>query len=549
MATKVLSIEIGQGLTRVVEMDYKTKSPKIYSCFSFETPQNVINDGVVTLNEVFASLLKSECQKRNITTTKAVFSVTSSRIARRDVKIPLVKEKQIQDVLNASATDFFPIDASQYHLVYSIIDKINTKEEKQYRLNLLAVPNEITNSYLSFASGCGLTLEALDYVGNGVYQVTKDAYKDGVNVVIKIDEQSGLVTIIKDGKIELQRTIAYGVDEAIAIVRESKVYGENLTYAEALEILCGKTAIRKSQEAAEANKKASKAEDSEALAEVKNQTTTSLNTLIGGVGRVIDYYVSNNSGVEINEIALIGLGADFSGLSKLMTNTLGHKVRVFQNVQSASVSKTVEDNSLSVSRYAACIGAAMEPLNMLSEAKREAAKVGKSELVSGTSLRSGFITLAVGALIAAALIGFAVGREMMEKSKQERLQAEINSLQSAQTVYDTYTETKANYDSFIANYAMTATPNTELYNFIEELEEKMPSNLRMISFTADATTVTLNLTVESKVEASEVLINLRTFESLAEVDSNGITETTGDDGTTVVTMTVNCTYASPAPLN
>lgn len=548
MATKVLSIEIGQGLTRVVEMDYKTKSPKIYSCFSFETPQNVINDGVVTQNEVFASLLKSECQKRNITTTKVVFSVTSSRIARRDVKIPMVKEKQIQEVINGSASDIFPIDASQYHLVYSIIDRINTKEEKQYRLNILAVPNEVSDSYVSFAESCGLTLEALDYVGNGIYQVTKDAYKEGVNVVIKIDELSGLVTILKDGKIELQRTVSYGVDEAIAIVRESKVYGENLTYAEAIEILCGKTAIRKSQEAAEANKKASKDEDSEALSEIKNETTASLNSLIAVIGRVIDYYVSNNEGTEINEITLMGLGADFSGLSKLMTNTLGHKVRVFQNVQSASVSKTVEDNSLNVSRYAACIGAAMEPLNLLSQARYEAINK-KTELASGTSLKSGFITLAVCAVIAVALVGFSLGREMMEKNKQADLQAQIGNLQSAQEVYDTYVTTKANYDTFIANYGMTVTPNTELYNFIEELENKMPSNLKMISFTSDATTVTLNLTVESKVEAADVLVSLRTFESLAEVDSNGITEATGEDGTTVVTMTVNCTYASPAPLN
>ena len=40
MATKVLSIEIGQGLTRVVEMDYKVKNPKVYNYFTFETPSN-----------------------------------------------------------------------------------------------------------------------------------------------------------------------------------------------------------------------------------------------------------------------------------------------------------------------------------------------------------------------------------------------------------------------------------------------------------------------------------------------------------------------------
>ena len=70
MATKVLSIEIGQGLTRVVEMDYKVKNPKVYNYFTFETPKDVIDDGLVKRNEAFTSLFKAECEKRSIKTTE-----------------------------------------------------------------------------------------------------------------------------------------------------------------------------------------------------------------------------------------------------------------------------------------------------------------------------------------------------------------------------------------------------------------------------------------------------------------------------------------------
>ena len=66
MATKVLSIEIGQGLTRVVEMDYKVKNPKVYNYFTFETPKDVIDDGLVKRNEAFIGLFKAECEKRGI---------------------------------------------------------------------------------------------------------------------------------------------------------------------------------------------------------------------------------------------------------------------------------------------------------------------------------------------------------------------------------------------------------------------------------------------------------------------------------------------------
>ena len=42
MANRVLGIEIGENLTRVVEIDYKAKNPKIYNMFGFPTPPGMI---------------------------------------------------------------------------------------------------------------------------------------------------------------------------------------------------------------------------------------------------------------------------------------------------------------------------------------------------------------------------------------------------------------------------------------------------------------------------------------------------------------------------
>ena len=44
MANRVLGIEIGENLTRVVEIDYKAKNPKIYNMFGFPTlPDRYLN--------------------------------------------------------------------------------------------------------------------------------------------------------------------------------------------------------------------------------------------------------------------------------------------------------------------------------------------------------------------------------------------------------------------------------------------------------------------------------------------------------------------------
>ena len=58
MAGKVISIEIGYSLTRVCEVDYKSKTHKVYGYFSMPTPEGMINDGILNLNETFVADLR-----------------------------------------------------------------------------------------------------------------------------------------------------------------------------------------------------------------------------------------------------------------------------------------------------------------------------------------------------------------------------------------------------------------------------------------------------------------------------------------------------------
>ena len=222
-------MEIGQGMTRVVEVDYQAKSPKIYNAFSLETPKDMVQDGVITRNEDFIINLKAELLKRNIRTESIVFTVASSRIANREARIPLCKPKQILPLITANAADYFPVDMNQYHLVYNILGKTEEEGVKQYRLSLLAVPNDVTTSYIDLARTLGMHIRAMDYVGNSIFQVVRHEMTSGVNAVIKIDEHSSLITIIKGGEIVLQRSVPHGVNGAIENVTELDVYGENLT--------------------------------------------------------------------------------------------------------------------------------------------------------------------------------------------------------------------------------------------------------------------------------------------------------------------------------
>ena len=539
MATKVLSIELGKGLTRVVEMDFKAKNPKVYNYFTFETPKDVIDDGMVKRNESFTALMKAECEKRKIKTTHVVFSVNSSRIARRDVKIPLVKEKQIQNLLDTSATDYFPVDMSQYHLVYDIVEKIAKGEDKGYRLNLLAVPNDLTASYFDFAQSLGCTLMAVDYVGNSVYQIATGALENGVDVLLKIDETSSLITILKEGKIDLQRTISYGIDDAIETVRNNSAFGENLSYAQAIEVLCGKSCIRRylNPETGYQEK-----EDTDAgITEARVEVTESLRRLISMIGRVLDYYVSHNQGVTFDGITLMGAGADFSGLSKLLTNELNQKVRVLQDMEINAVNKVADETTLSVSRYVACYGAAMNPMNLIPEQKKDGK--GSKETKSNIAIVRGVLVLVLGMVVGVALAAIPYMEYMEVESEKTQLEKEIKRLEDTgvEAVYQEYTSTKNLAERLTSIYNGTLSRSEDLVLFIEELEEKMPASLRVINLTATAQGVSMSMEVDSKEAAARTLMQLRTFDSVKVVNSAGLNDNLEEeDGS--VTFSVECVY-------
>ena len=536
MATKVLSIEIGQSLTRVVEMEFKAKNPKVFNAFTFETPADVVDDGVVKRNDAFATIIKEECAKRGIKTTQVVFTVNSSRIARRAVKIPLVKENQIQDLLNTSATDFFPVDMTQYHLVYSILGKEAKGEDKGYRLNLLAVPNDLTASYFDFAQSMGLHLAAVDYVGNSVFQLAKGAYEKGTDVLLKIDEASALVTILKDGKIQLQRNVAYGISDAIDVVRDCGAFGENLSLTQAINVLSKETCICSDMDPATAE-----GDSDAAVAEAKEKVTEALRRVVNMVNRVLEYYASHNPGETIDQITVMGLAGEINGFSQLLTNELNHNVRVLQDNEVNVTGKIPNSTSVHACRYAACYGAGIEPQNLVPEQGKSKKKSKESK--GNGAIAGGLVVLFLGIAAAAALVILPAMEKKAVEEEIARVEAHIKYLEDAgvEAVYQEYKTAKDLAERMETIYNSTLSRSEDLVRFIEELEEKMPTTLLVLNFSANSRTVSMSIEVDSKEAAAKTLMQLRTFDSIEVVSSSGLTDNL-DESDSIVSFTVECVY-------
>lgn len=528
---KYLSIEAELSQVRVTELERKGSGSRVNQCFRFPIPQGTVEDGYIRDTRTLGEMLKNELASRKIRTKRAEFVVASSRIASREVQIPAVKNNRIQGILESNVTDYFPIDPEKYSLSYVNTGTREAEEGKQYVLMVYAAPKSISAAYRELAGYAGLHLAGIYSTGDSLYCAVRQEYASGVHVLIKTEERTTLLLIVRDGKLDFQRSVNYGVDSAAEAVRSYPVFGTELDYITALELLMTRSCMLHSLDMTPEEEAAEEADPD--ILEAKREVTESMRYLVGNITRILDYYVSRHEDVRIDTISCCGLGGGVKGFTELLSGELGQEVFIRDSLRNVTFSAKAEKDGFSL--YLAAVGAVHSTANLME-------KVTKKQKDDRESLRGAFIVFFTGLIAAAALCTFSLGVRRYQEKQQEYLNQRIDEESSIEDIYNTYNTTKTRYESFQNMIRYTESPNEGLVEFIEEMEEKMPSDIRVESFSSTGTEVSFTMRLSGKSEAANTLIQLRTFESLVTVNTTGMTE--DEDGT--VTMSVTCAYRNPA---
>ena len=523
---KILSIEIGVDVTHVLEMDYRVKNPKVYRSFSFQTPVGVIGEAGVRKSEEFRTALHKLLDANKIKTRKTLFVVNSGKIASREVLIPMIKENRIKDFLNTNSADFFPVDLSRYQLVYRNEGVVQQDKVKKRKLYVFAVPGDLVQSYEELADFCSLELTALDYVGNSIFQMMHKAVGNNICCSVKLDDNATMITIINQGMVVLQRTVFYGFEEVEKVVVDSGLFPKE-QYPAAMDILQQTDCLNAKQAAPEDAMNAMRAEAVEAL-----------RPMIGNIRRVLDYYQSRNNGAEVKECFLIGNGAYIKGLDRLMSLELNLPV----HLQEKDVLNGFRTSGGRLdAMYEACYGAAIQPLDFVFGVAQTAKIIEekkKRELLAAKLIGLLCVACAVILLALSGVQRIALSHELNNLNKQK------DELEYIQDIYNAYVDTKSQYDDVTKMNGKTETVSDALADAIEEMEEKFPSGVKVTSLTSNGEGISMDIEVSTKEEAAKILQNLATFDAFRSVTTNGITESTDENGKITVTFSVMCTYVN-----
>lgn len=538
MATKILSIEVGQQTTKICELDYQKKNPRIYNCITFDTPEGCIDDGYIKDKVGYATILREHLDAANIKNDKVVFTISSTKIANREAIIPFVKDNRIEEIVMANAGEYFPVNIDEYNISYSILEKSNTKEEKQIRLLVLAAPGNLIKTYFELADMMRLNIVAIDYVGNSTFQLLRNQISTGVNLVVQINDQNTIINLLDDSNLLIQRTLPYGTMNIAEAIISIPVFNVS-TYKDAMEMLVNETVINPqfSEESYEAFDEMAATADMFSLRmareQAKDEVTASLKTLISNINRVLDYFTTKYPNKKVGTIYITGECVEIKGLDLLFRNELGVEVKILSFLENVTFDKKLLSTVGNQSSFISCIGAPLLPIDFTP--KEYDAKHGGSDSMHFPVM---ILAICVTGAIAMWISSYFVYTDKVREKND--IQAQIDEIKDIEQIYNQYQIAKSNVENMQEMHNQTYAKSQTFLVLLEEIEAKTPNISTAANFSVTNETVTLSISSDSKVTCAKYIEQMKTIEMIETVTVSSITETISEDGKKEVTYTVVC---------
>lgn len=505
---KILTIELGHSVIKLCEMDYKVKSPKIYQCQEAITPAGAVNDGYIADGRMkdLAYAIKETIARNGIKTKKVIFTVASAKIINREVTVPGVKEAQIPSVVQANLNEYFPVSLAEYEVTQSLVQTIpDGPDMGKHRVLVFAAEKNMLDAYKKLAEACDLDIVNVCCSGASIIEAARNQRAAGCHAIIKMEEKYSIISVLKDGVLVLQRSINYGVGDAMNEVATQPSFAAGDTLGVWRLITRQNCTAEPVPNVKEAGRP-----------EARTAVTEALNPLLGGIMRVFDYFNSHFDGMEIENVSIVGLGAQFIGVPEILGGALGivcRKAGMFQDLE-------VHDSDVKQKSdaYSSCIGAGFAADGFLHEDSK-----GKLTMEVNYAALSVLVGLFC-AVVALVLVFMSLFPYLAAKAEEERLNKLYATYEEGKIAYDKYVATKAYFDEIRTGVSLSQHANDNLLVFLEELEKSLPYDVVIETFTSDDKVCVINMDVADKGTVAKVIDTLRDFDSVMLVTVEKIEE-------------------------
>lgn len=510
MGKRIIVVRVGEIETQIVHMEDNSSNPMIYGCLRFSTPENAVQDGMITNTTELVARINKVCLDKGIKTKDAIFTITSNKIASRDLSVPIVNRKKMHSLVMAKVKDLFPVDIEKYVFSYVMQGKPREDEDgnKVQDFMVFAAPSELVDSYYKLAAELGVRIVALEADGNAVFQIMKRQAKSKVSMSVQINSTTTVVNIISDNRLLLQRVVPYGVN----------VFTEAMTQEPAFEISTDEEAyeLLKNNRVLMERLRAENVEQDISL-EKRIEVTDNASFLLGNISRVIEYYNTKYKDQPIQEIICMGAGCAIVGIHELMTHELGIPTYTPQRIQGVRFNRNISINAY-ILQYISSFGSVFEPVKFTPRLiEQKAQKKG--------SLTGAVLIFAACMLLSIVVCGFSIMQLNMTKEENKSLKRQVVTLSPIEDEYNTLMAIELNHKTIGVMDDFTITNNNKFHALLKEIEQYVPKTFRIQNISSDEKHVTISaVSTDKLLSLSALQIQLNKITEIENVKLDSITK-------------------------
>jgi len=380
----------------------------------------------------------------------------------------------------------------------------------------VAAPQTMVKSYYDLGAAAGLKVEALDYIGNAMLQLIKtQTTEQSTTMVIQLGSESTVLNIVQGDKLLLQRTVPYGTNPVVNVVMEEK--GVDATTAMAL--LQNDRIITVDFD--------------------DNEATGAFRYLINNIGRVMDYYASKNPDAPIDDVFLTGDGALIKGIDGLFKIQLNVSTRVMDSLYNIKFDPSIDMKVYSPVYLIAPIGAAMDPMGFNPNA------TGGSKAAAGSGLSTvPFVVFVILCIAAVAVLWFMEHKKVTDaEDETDDLNRQIAAASEINTIIAEHDAAERKAIDVLTMSAMTRHNNEQALEFINNLEQALPVNVVIDSFTSSDTSIIIPGKAATYDDITEMIMNLKKIECIQDVFISSIASVIDEKtGASVYQFALTCAF-------
>ena len=506
---RVLSVDITNESITIIELTASAKKQTyIHNVIIFETPEDSYEDGVIKEPNKIAAAIREQLAAKGINNKNVIFVLSSTKIVNREVVIPFVKENKIRGIINSNSSEYFPVNIEDYVVAHSVLETVTDAEgNKQLRVLAVAAPQQMVKSYYDLGAMAGLNVVSLDYIGNAMLQLIKtQTTASATTMVIQLGSESTVLNIVQGDNLLLQRTVPHGTNPVVNVVMDEK--GVDATTA--MTLLQNDRLITVDFD--------------------DNETTGAFRYLINNIGRVMDFYASRNPDKPIEDVFLTGDGALIRGIDGLFKVQLNVNTRIMDSLYNIKFDPSIDLKVYNPVYLVTPIGAAFAPMDFVpqdsSKAKGETG--GSAATIACAAV---FVIAAIGAAIMAFM---SIKAKNDAESKKEQLEQDIARISDIEQIVNEMNAAESRYVDAATMYNTTYSLNENVRTFIANLEEKIPTNVVVTSFTSTADGVTIPCVSTSWDGIADFIMQLKTIECVEDAYVSSIAKTDDGSGTTFI---------------